>query len=244
MMTSSLKPAVRWLGLAAGAAAAGYGAYAGATWLRYGGAKVRRPCQEADPLLDRFMPVYEVAERHHISIAAPAEITFSAASNMDLLKSRIIRAIFWGREVVLGSKPEDSTLPQSLLTQVKTLGWGVLAEVPGREIVVGAVTQPWEADVVFRALRPDEFIAFGKPGYVKIAWTLCADPIDSGGSVFRTETRALATDAQARAKFRRYWSFVSPGVKLIRWLSLGIVKAEAERSVREAVAELQPVTHV
>ena len=153
---------------------------------------------------------------------------------MDLLKSRIVRAIFWGREVVLGSKPEDNALPRSLLAQVKTLGWGVLAEVFGREIVIGAVTQPWEADVVFHALRPDEFVTFGKPGYVKIAWTLCAEPIDSGGSLFRTETRALATDAQARSKFRLYWSFVSPGVKLIRRLSLATVKAEAERSAREA----------
>jgi hypothetical protein len=35
-------------------------------------------------------------------------------------------------------------------------------------------------------------------------------------SIFRTETRAVATDAVARAKFRRYWSFLSPGISLIR----------------------------
>ena len=53
--------------------------------------------------------------------------------------------------------------PRGLLALVKTLGWGVLAEIPGREIVMGAVTQPWMADVVFRPLPPGEFAAFHEP---------------------------------------------------------------------------------
>ena len=109
------------------------------------------------------------------------------------------------------------------------MGWGVLAEVPGREIVVGAVTKPWEPNVVFRALPPEQFASFNEPGFVKIAWTLRADPVDAGSSVFRTETRTMTTDRVARAKFRRYWSFVSPGVVLIRRLSLLPLKREAER---------------
>lgn len=46
---------------------------------------------------------------------------------------------------------------------------------------------------------------------------------------FRSETRAVATDADARARFRNYWAFVSPGVSLIRRLSSGPMKREAER---------------
>jgi hypothetical protein len=105
----------------------------------------------------------------------------------------------------------------------------VLAEVPGREIVMGAVTQPWHANVVFRPLPPDEFAAFNEPGYVKIVWTLRADPRGAHASIFRTETRAVATDAYARAKFRQYWSFLSPGIILIRWASLHPLKSKAER---------------
>jgi hypothetical protein len=123
-----------------------------------------------------------------------------------------------------------------LLAHVLALGWGVLAEVPGREIVVGAVTKPWEADVVFRAMSAHEFASFREPGYVKIAWTLRADPLDDDACVFRTETRAVATDAFARATFRRYWAVFSPGIALIRRVSLGPVKQEAERRAREAGA--------
>jgi hypothetical protein len=95
--------------------------------------------------------------------------------------------------------------------------------------VVGAVTKPWEANVTFRSLAPDEFAAFAEPGCVKIAWTLRADPIGEHESIVRTETRALATSLSARTRFRRYWAFLSPGTILIRWMSLAPLKAEAER---------------
>jgi hypothetical protein len=122
--------------------------------------------------------------------------------------------------------------PRALLALVQSLGWGVLADVPGREVVVGAVTKLWEADVTFRALPPDEFVAFRDPGFVKIVWTLRADPIGVTESMFRTETRAIATDGIARARFRRYWAFFSPGIGLIRWLSLGPLKRDAEERAR------------
>jgi hypothetical protein len=123
-----------------------------------------------------------------------------------------------------------------LLELTKSLGWGVLAEVPGREVVMGAVTQPWKANVVFRPLAPDAFATFNEPGYVKIAWTLRADATSPTDSIFRSETRAVATDRTARAKFRRYWSFLSPGIIIIRCALLQPLKAEAER--RAAAAEI------
>jgi hypothetical protein len=83
---------------------------------------------------------------------------------------------------------------------------------------------------------PQDFAAFNEPGYVKIAWTLRADPVDAGSSIFRTETRVTTTDEIARARFRRYWSFVSPGVVLIRRMLLSPLKREAERRALEAGA--------
>jgi hypothetical protein len=178
------------------------------------------------------MPTYEIVERHHVRVAAPSEITFAASCEIDLRQSALVNAIFKGRELILGSEPDASARPRGLLAWAKTLGWGVLAEAPGREIVLGGVTQPWKADPVFRALPSDEFAAFREPDYVKIAWTLRADPIGASESMARTETRAAATDPVARARFRRYWSAFSPGIVLIRRAVLRLVKAEAERRVR------------
>jgi hypothetical protein len=84
---------------------------------------------------------------------------------------------------------------------------------------------------VFRPLPADEFVAFNEPDYVKIVWTLRADGIGANAPIFRTETRAVATDAAARAEFRRYWSFLSPGIIVIRWVSLRPLKAGAERRI-------------
>jgi len=228
MANTNKSRALKWTAGAIGVAAGAVAGYAGVTWLRYGHPALAKG-DEADPLLDRFMPVYDIVERHHIQVAAGADITFAAACEQDLMAAPAVRTIVRAREVLLGSEPDTTTRPRGLLDFTRSLGWGVLAEVPGREVVMGAVTQPWKANVVFRALPPAEFAAFNEPDYVKIAWTLRADPIDADASIFRTETRAVATDAAARGKFRRYWSFLSPGIILIRWASLRPLKAEAER---------------
>jgi hypothetical protein len=50
----------------------------------------------------------------------------------------------------------------------------------------------------------------------------------------------IATDPAARARFRGYWSFFSPGMMLIRWVSLWPLKREAERRAgeRSAVSDM------
>jgi hypothetical protein len=223
---------MRWTAGGLGLMAVGYAAILVTTWSRYGHVTSASP-DERDPLLDRFMPEYDVAERHQVRVTAPAAITLAAAADTDLQRSRIVRSIFRARELVLGAEPGAATRPKGLLAETTSLGWRVLAETPGREIVVGAVTQPWLADVVFRGLAPDEFRAFHDPGYVKIVWTLRADPVGDTESIFRTETRVATTDPTARAKFRWYWARFSPGIVLIRRVLLGLLKADAEQRALE-----------
>ena len=221
------RTAFKWAAGALAFAATACAGYAGVTWLRYGH-PARARDEETDPLLDRFIPVYDVVDRHHIEVAAPADVVYSVACEQNLMELPIVRAIFKAREVILGSDPDTAPHPRGLLALTTSIGWGVLSEAPRREIVVGAVTQPWRANVVFRSLPPDDFIAFNEPDHVKIVWTLRADPVDDNASIFRTETRALATDPMARSKFRRYWSFLSPGIIVIRRASLCPLKAQAE----------------
>jgi hypothetical protein len=222
----------RGLMYGAGLAAGAYAAYAGSTYWRYGHV---RPSvgDEGDALLDRFMPAYDVVERHPQRIAAPAEITFAALCEVDPQQAALVRAMFRGRELILGSKPDSSQRPRGLVAWTQTLGWNVLAEIPGREVVLGAVTQPWKANVVFRGLAPDTFADFKEPDYVKIVWNLRADPVGLNESMARTETRVATTDPAARRKFRRYWSIFSPGIILIRRAILHLAKQEAERRTRE-----------
>jgi hypothetical protein len=215
--------------IAGGAAAAvlavvGQGA---ATWYRYGRVT---PGAGNDALLDRFMPSYEVRERHEVRVAAPVDVTFAVARELGLSQSPLVRAIFRGRELLMGATGKrDEAPPRPLLEEVLSLGWRTLAEEAGREIVVGAVTQPWQSNVIFRGIPSESFAAFAEPEYAKIVWTLAAEPLGPGRSVFRTETRVATTSPSARMKFRRYWAMVSPGVRVIRHEILRLVKREAER---------------
>ena len=225
---SVLRSSPRWVAAGVGLAAGAYAAYVGVTWLRYGHVPLPSS-EEHDALLDRFMPVCEVMERHRVRVAAPAAVTLAAAREIDLFELPVVRAVFKARELILRAAPGNRPRPRGLLAQMQSLGWVILAESPGQEIVAGAVTKPWEANVTFRSIPPTEFAAFNEPDYVKIAWTLRGDALSPTTSVFRTETRAIATDPSSRAKFRRYWAFLSPGIFLIRQIMLGPIKEEAER---------------
>jgi hypothetical protein len=230
---SGTRSVAKWIAAGVGLAAASYAAYAGAAWYRYGHPPPGEP-DARDDLLDQFMPVYDVVERHRIAVGAPADVTLAAAKEQDLTASPIVRAIFKAREIVLGATPDDRMQSRGLLAVMQSIGWSILSDVPGREVVVGAVTRPWEANVTFRALPSSDFLGFSEPGYVKIAWTLRADPSGDAASIFRTETRAIATDAYSRRKFRQYWAFASPGIAMIRWLLLQPLRDEAEKRMSHA----------
>jgi len=235
---SRIRPALTVLAAAAGVAAGAYAACAALAWRGYGRAPHRRRTHDA--LLDAFIPAFDVVERHYVRVAAPPALTFAAACEQDLFHVPLVRAIFKAREIVMRATPGPPPAPGGLLADTLALGWGILAHVPDREIVVGAVTKPWEPNPTFHALAPEDFAAFSEPGYVKIAWTLRVDGLGSDASLFRTETRALATDAAARARFRRYWALASPGIALIRRLSLQPLKREAERRARTAFPHKEP----
>ena len=132
-------------------------------------------------------------------------------------------------------KPEEG-----FLREILAVGWGVLAEEPGHAMVFGAVTQPWQADVKFRAIPAEEFAAFSEPGYAKIAWTFWVDPRGAATSTFHTETRVSTTDAASRARFRRYWAVLSPGIRIIRHEILRLVREDAARRGASAPQTLEP----
>jgi hypothetical protein len=181
--------------------------------------------------IETFLPDPDVAHRHEILVHAPAGIVFDVAERFDLQSIPLVRAIFWLRAVLGGAreKPARARFARGLVAETTAMGWGVLAHRPGRELVMGAATQPWNADVVFAAVTPERFAAFAEPDLVRIVWTLEAEPLGPMLTRFRTETRVRATDAEARRKFRRYWRLVGPGILMIRWLLLPAVRRTAER---------------
>jgi len=187
-------------------------------------------CMSASPsLLDRYIPHPDVRERFETTIRAPAAVVMQVASGFDMQSLPLVKAIFWFREKAMRGGSPAPRRPQGILEETKGLGWGLLAEQPSRLVICGAKCQPWLANVKFSAIAPDAFEACAEPGHVKIAWTLEASELGPALTRFAQETRAVATDAQARAAFRRYWRWARFGIIAIRLLLLPAVRRAAEQ---------------
>jgi hypothetical protein len=182
-------------------------------------------------LIEQFMPASHISTCHEILIHAPADVVFDVAQTLDLQSIPVARAIFWLRGKIMGAAP-TVTSRGGLVEETKRLGWNELARRPGRELVMGAATQPWKADVRFIPVPAENFLDFAQPGMVKIVWTLEAVPVEPNLTLFRTETRVQACDETAKAKFLRYWRFARFGIVLIRWLHLPALRRAAERRFR------------
>jgi hypothetical protein len=98
------------------------------------------------------------------------------------------------------------------------VGFTLLRERPGKEVVVGAIGRFW-SPFGNKPVVGEDFSAFTEPGYAKAAlnFTVAAD---GEGSRITTETRIAGTDAAAARKFRRYWLLIRLGSGAIRrsWL--------------------------
>jgi hypothetical protein len=179
-------------------------------------------------VLDRFMPEPDIRERHEVRVHAPAEVTYREAMAFDLESLVLVRAILRGREILMGSKPVEKTEPMSFIARTRSMGWERFAEEPGSLYISGATCQPWLADVVFLPLHADDFALYQELNRVKIVWSVETASLGPDRSSLATETRAAATDDEARRKFLPYFRRVRPGIVAIRWLLLGAIRRRAE----------------
>ena len=125
---------------------------------------------EAPPtLLDLHLPAYDVVLTEHLVIAAATDVVFAAAKGFDFLTTdaKAVTALMRLRTVPARLRGRPAATPPTLLlaTNADTLpGWVNLGEVPGREIVFGAVGTFWRADIEWHDVPAEEFAAFAEPG--------------------------------------------------------------------------------
>ena len=167
-------------------------------------------------LLSEVLPEYHFRERHARRVDAPPERVFAAVRELTVGDSRVVRAL-----VRLRGMHANASRP--VFDEMGRAGFEVVAEEPGREVVIAAIGQPWKPR---RGDRPPrtEFRTFAEPGYAKMAMNFAYD-----GRTLSTETRVLLTDARSRRSFRRYWLVIRPFSGLIRRLWLRGIARRASR---------------
>ncbi len=188
-------------------------------------------------LLDDLMPGYEFAEVHSVWLCAPPDRALGAVRSVPLGEMPLVRLLFAIRSfpASIGGKrglPADKTAP--LYEQMLDFGFVQLAEGPGREVVCGGVGRMFRLrGGVTPAVRDARsFLAFGEPGYARVAINFSAEAVD-GGARLTTETRVTTTDPTSRRRFALYWRVIRPGSAAIRrgWLRAARRRAEGDEEV-------------
>jgi hypothetical protein len=191
---------------------------------------VRTPARTT--LLDAALPAWQFGERHEILVHAPPARAYEAVRKVTAGEIRLFQALTWLRSPRLpGSKRPESILNapagKPILDVAASTGFFLLAEEPGREIVLGTLLI---LPAGFHASMPEGFAALDRPGVAKAAINFRVDDEGNGWSRVTTETRVVATDATARLRFAAYWRTIYPGSAFIRRMWLQAVRDRAERS--------------
>jgi hypothetical protein len=182
--------------------------------------------------LDQFMPVYQFHEYHSTVVPAPREQVYRAIKSVTANDIFLFRTLTWIRRG--GAQSSESILNASgstpLLDVATKTSFLLLAEEPGREIVVGtlvAAPRGWRPS---HAPTPAEFRAAHAPGFALAAMNFALEDAGGGSTALTSETRIYATDPSTLRRFACYWRVIYPGSALIRrmWLRAIAHKSQAK----------------
>jgi len=177
-------------------------------------------------LIDSFAPKPDAVETHRIAINASPEVVYRALWTADLGRSPVIKFL-----LALRSLPEFilhpfRSLPRDRRITLQTLidaGFGVLAEQPGKEIVLGVSGKFWRPTGNLSPFNRADFDVPVAQGLARAVWNFHVEGVGDQ-TTLSTATRILCGDRSSRRKFRAYWFFVRPFSGLIRRLMLRAVR--------------------
>jgi hypothetical protein len=179
-------------------------------------------------LIDPFLPEFDVAERHAVTVNAPAERTWEAVRRLDLSRSPAIRLLLAARGL---TRPRGQRRRATMTFDDFTRrGFVLLEQADGVEMVFGIVGRFWKPRGGVLRLDGDGFASFDQPGYAKAVWNFRVEPRGDHRSVVWTETRVRCTDEASRRKFVLYWAAIGPFSGIIRKRALALAKRDAEGS--------------
>ena len=178
-------------------------------------------------LIDAFVPTDHFHETHWERIRATPREIFTAIHAVRPNEVRGFVPILWAHSPGM-RRPSDALMRRPILEVMRGQHFVVLAEQPGREIVVGTIGQYW-ANRTVPLRTANQFRNFKDPRYAKVAMNVRVRDEGNGWCKVTTETRVLCTDLHARRKFDAYWRVIYPGSALLRGQWLAAVKRRAER---------------
>ncbi len=178
-------------------------------------------------LIDEVLPHPLETEHHETLVEAPPPLVYERLMEANLAASPLVSVLFMARGTLWPVAARLKVGPPITIHGLEAMGFRIVAEEPGREVVLGLIGKFWTPTGSIRRFEPDELAAFDEPGYAVTAWNFVLET-EGEGTRLTTETRIRCTDATAERRFRRYWGLVKPFSGLIRSEMLRTIKKAAE----------------
>jgi hypothetical protein len=178
-------------------------------------------------LIDDLLPHPIETEHHETLVDAPPTIVYEQLLKANLAASPIVSLLVMARGTLWPLAARLKVGPPITIHGLEGVGFRVVAEHPGREIVLGIIGKFWTPRGSLRRFDPKEFAGFDEPGYAVAAWNFVVEP-EGEGTRLITETRIRCTDETAEKRFRTYWTLVKPFSGWIRSEILRTTKKAAE----------------
>jgi hypothetical protein len=190
--------------------------------------------RESGTLLDQLVPNWDVRSHRTLWIAAEPHHVFLTARHIDLGASWPVRALMAVRAApaavaMLFRRHQQTAQPRDRLQSIGGASFTLLAEIPGREFVLGLMGRFWTATGGLVAADAEQFRQPAPPGQAQAFWSFHVVPCH-GGTQLYTETRVRCGDDVSRRHFTRYWTVVGLGSDIVRWSILRQIRGLAEHS--------------
>lgn len=183
-------------------------------------------------LIDSFAPKFDANEIHQVVIKAPCDAVYHALWTADIGGSPLIKVLLLLRSLpkLLSRRRRSSSGNQAITLQTMIdSGFGVLAEKPSEEIVLGITGRFWRPTGNVSAFVRSDFDLPVPAGFARGIWNFSVTADPENQTVLRTETRVICGDVASRRKFLAYWLLVRPFSGLIRLIMLRRVRKLAEQ---------------
>ena len=182
-------------------------------------------------LIDLFAPNPDAVEIHSVIIKAPRQTVYRTLWTADFGGSFVIKLLVTVRSIPAFIRSGFRSRPRSQAITLQTLinsGFGVLAEKPDEEIVLGISGRFWRPAGNVSSFNRSDFDRPVPVGTARALWNFSVSDLSDGQTNLSTETRVTCGDAASRRKFLIYWLIVRPFSGLIRLIMLKRVRKVAE----------------
>jgi hypothetical protein len=192
-------------------------------------------------LIEDSAPSPDAAELHEIEVHASPEVVYRALWTTDLGASLVIKSLLALRSlpaVVVGRKKSFATSAVTLQSIIDG-GFGLLAEEPGREILLGVAGRFWRPTGNVEPFDRASFSRPVPPGMARGLWNFKVVPAGDRETILSTETRVTCGDPASRRRFRLYWFVIRPFSGLVRIIMLKAIRDAAQSQVVESSRPVQ-----